>query len=152
MSWFRKKTKIVAYGLISKEIKNKFLTITKDANGALEYSMLVLKLKHLDHFLMWCDARQLDKGDIKNWLNYYENCVPNSDKEEFKIVRVTYELDNVLAILRMFGNCFPIGCSFDTEVERTYFKSIVDDAQKQLKAEKAAAEKTKEEDNSNGNK
>ena len=143
MSIFKKKTKIFAYALISTEIKNKFLTITKDTKEAIEYSMMLLKLKYHEHFGLWCDARNLDKNSEKSWLSYYENSVPAAEKAEFQIIKVAYDIDNLLAILRMFGNCFPLGCSFDTDVEKIYFNAIVEETL-QKKAEEKVKEQAKE--------
>lgn len=131
MGLFNKKTKITAYALISKNVKNKFLTITKNLKEASEYAMLITKLQHHDHFNMWCTFRELDVSDIKNWLDYYENCVTDDEKDELQIIKVKYDLENILAILRMFGSCFPLGCSFETDVERTYFNAILEEASAQ---------------------
>ena len=135
MLFFKKKTKIQAYALVSKEVKNKFLTITKDPKEAEEYAMMLLRIKHYEHFKSWCDLRELDSKDFPNWLKYYTDCVPSTEKQCFQIVKIKYELSNILAILRMFGNCLPLGCSFDTELEYAYFNAIIDEPEQQKQEE-----------------
>ena len=131
MGIFNKDKKIVAYAVITKQIKNKFLTITKNTFEAYEYVMLLLKLQHQCHFDSWCLTRKLDKDNPNNWLVYYENCIEDEEKDNFQIIKIKYHIRDVLAILRMFGNCFPLGCSFDTDVERLYFKTILNDRSSQ---------------------
>lgn len=125
MGIFNRKRKVVAYAVISNNIKNKFLTITKDISSAHEYIMMLLKHQHKTHFEAWCQIRELDVGKSSSWLSYYDDCIDISEKEEFQIIKVKYELENIFAVLRMFGNCIPLGCSFDKEIEEIYFKTVL---------------------------
>lgn len=125
MGIFNKKKQIIVYALISKSIENKFLTISENRLDAYEYAMAFMRLQHQNHFDTWCELRQLDKDDINNWLQYYDMCIEDDEKNNFQVVKVRYNVKDVVTILRMFGNCFPLGCSFDTEIEKEYFKAVL---------------------------
>ena len=54
-------------------------------------------------------------------------------------------------MLRMFGNCFPIGCSFDTELERRYYDNLVKEKNIiEQNTPQVEEEQLEKEDNSNG--
>lgn len=39
----------------------------------------------------------------------------------YEIGTITYSMNDLAAILRMFGGCMPLGCSYETETEQGYF-------------------------------
>jgi len=127
MGIFNRRKQINVYALIHKEFKDKFLTIAKDKDSVYEYAMMFLKLTYQDHYERWCQIKQLDKDDYETWMMYYNECIDEKEKENLQILKVKYDLDNILAILRMFGKCVPLGCSFETQAERDYFRSILVD-------------------------
>lgn len=110
------------YALIHSSHPNNFLTIVSSKNEAREYAQLYIKLKHLDHFIAWSEARDLNPDDIEVWNSYFEKCIQPEEKDEYRVVKIYYEKSNLLAMLRMFCNCAPLGCSFDTNVEYEYVK------------------------------
>lgn len=125
MGIFNKKKQITVYALIHTQVKNKFLTISDNKYDMREYVMALLQIQHQAHFEAWCQLRALDKEDFDNWITYYSSCIPDEEKSSFQAVKIKYNIRDVTAIMRMFGNCFPIGCSFDTEAEHEYFNSII---------------------------
>lgn len=143
MGIFNKNKKIVVYVLANKHIKNKFLTLSDNRSDIVEYLMIFMQLKHKDHFESWCEIRELDKADVNNWFTYYNDCVDIEEKFDFQLLKVKYTVKDIMVIMRMFGNCFPIGCSFEKEAERAYFNFI-------LTKDTINKEDELKEDNSNG--
>lgn len=127
MGIFNKKKQITVYALINTQVKNTFLTISDNKHDMHEYVMALLQIQHQAHFEAWCQLRALDKEDFANWITYYSSCVSDEEKSSFQAIKIKYRLQDVAAIMRMFGNCFPIGCSFDTEAEYEYFDSIINE-------------------------
>ena len=125
MGIFNKKKQITVYALTHTQVKNKFLTISDNKYDMYEYVMALLQIQHQAHFETWCQVRALDKEDFDNWVTYYSSCISDEEKSSFQAIKIKYNLRDVIAIMRMFGNCFPIGCSFDTEAEYEYFSSII---------------------------
>lgn len=114
--------KLRLYALIHSASPNNFLTIVSSKNDAREYAQLYIKLKHIDHFISWSEARDLNPDDLEVWNQYFEKCISPEEKDEYRVVKIYYKKQNILAMLRMFCNCAPLGCSFDTKVEYDYVK------------------------------
>lgn len=151
MGIFNINKKLTVYALVSKQIKNRFLTISDDKTDVYEYAMLLLKLQHQDHFESWCQLRQIEKPDLNAWLRYYATSIDAEEKEDLQVIKVSYHKKDVIAMLRMFGNCFPIGCSFDTELERRYYDNLVKEKNIiEQKTSQVEEEQLAKEDNSNG--
>ena len=112
-----------------------------------EYGYKYLRLKHFDHFKMWCELRSLSIDSEAAWATYFTKVLTYEEKAGYAIAKQTYKLNNLAAVLRMFGGCFPLGCSFDTETEYLYLKTkleaqeealqkIHDNVEKMIKEEK----------------
>ena len=108
--------------LLSKEKKPHFLTITCKKDEAFDFIIKLLKLEKLNHFQMWCELRGLDKDSEKAWNKYFNTCVTREEKQKYAVNKITYKLNDVASIMRMFGGCLPLGCKFDTPSEYEYLK------------------------------
>jgi len=153
MSIFGRNKKVTVFALTSKKVQNKFLTISDDKLNVLEYAMKVLKLEHQDHYDSWCQLKKINGEDPGAWLEYFANCISDEEKGELQIVKVKYKIKDIAAMLRMLGNCYPLGCSFDTILEQEYFNNLINE-KNAIQEAKNQAEKSNilKENNSDGNK
>ncbi len=124
MIWDRHNKKITFFVVQDKENKNpsNFLTVTCTKEDAIEYAYTYLKIQHVEHFKLWCDLRELDYNSKEAWNLYSKKCLTTEDLKRYIIRKITYTFNELTAILRMFGNCPPLGCSFDTPTEYSYLK------------------------------
>lgn len=118
--------KVVAYALYTKNDPDTFLTLTRTKEQAKEYAHTLFRYDHEAHFIQWCSLRDLNEDDPKTWSEYYDTCISDDDKQSYLISKVYYNLDNILSMLRMFGGCIPLGCSFESDMEMDRFIEKVD--------------------------
>ena len=152
MGLFNNEKKIEAYALKSKNVPDKFLTITTTAKEAAEYGTILLMLRHKSHFESWCENNGLDKTRLSSVTSYYHKCISDEEKSEFVITKIKYTLKSVMAALRMLGNCYPIGCSFDLEAENEHFKAVLAEMAMRQIIQAANAPEVKKENIDDGNK
>lgn len=120
---FNKNNKKISFFIVqdNKDSPN-FLTVTCKKEDAVDFAYKYLRVKNFDHFKLWCDLRELDPQSDSAWERYFQTCLTIEEKRKYLIRKVTYKMNDLAAILRMFGGCLPIGCSFDTESEYNYLK------------------------------
>ena len=128
----RKKT-VSFYLVIDQNQSNQILTITSTKKEAIEYGYQFLKIKHYDHYNRWCELKGFSPSSEQAWFRYFMNVLTIEEKSQYAVAKRKYTVDTLAAIMRMFGGCTPLGCSFDTETEYIYLKS-------KLATQEAAAE------------
>lgn len=122
----KKNKKVTFFVVQSIDDCNAFLTIVCDKKDAIEFILKLLKLEKLNHFQAWCNLRNLDPSSDAAWSLYFNTCVPKEDKMKYVIRKIYYKLNDVGAILRMFGGCSPLGCKFDTPQEYDHLKQVLE--------------------------
>ena len=137
--------KIHAYALIDTEKAHKFLTVTTSKLDAKEYLIALLTVLHNEHFISWCELRDFDPESVESWITYYATAIDQAEINKYKIIDVWYSHQDLLAIVRMFGHCFPIGCSFETEAEILYFESLLANAQANFQEQSESEEQSTDE-------
>lgn len=120
------KTQIQIYTVVSKQDLSKFLTLVNTKDQCREFVSNIFKVERREHYLSWCDLKEVDADDASNWECYYNTCVSPVDKNEYLIKPITYQWQEILGIMRMFGGCVPIGSSFDTAMEKLYFQTLME--------------------------
>lgn len=153
----RNNKKISFYVAQDKKNISKFLTLTCTKQEAVDFCYKYMRIQNFNHFKLWCVLRELNVDDENAWKKYYDNVISIEEKKQYIITKITYKLNDVAAILRMFGGCLPVGCSFDTKEEYNYLnyrletqKATKDLAQNLQEAfEKAKEELEKEKDQEN---
>lgn len=108
------------YALMQKSAPNTLLTLCLHKDEAKEYAHTLLREKYLYHFQPWCIRNGYDMDSYYAWNIYFNESVPDYEKDDYVIKKISYKYENVAAMLRMFGGCQPIGCSFDSEAEVDY--------------------------------
>lgn len=114
-----KNKKVYLYAVVKKDNTKNFLTLTSSECDAIEYIKNLLKILNFSHFTAWCRLKEIDVNDDKSWVEYLAVCA-SEQLEEYSIVKVSYLFKDIVAMIRMFGHCIPIGCSFDTPMEKLY--------------------------------
>ena len=153
MLFDNRKKKVEFYAVCERDTPGNFLTITCTKAEAAEYAYQYIKIKNLDHYEMWCNLREYDPASEKAWDEYFEKCISREEKLKYLITKITYKLKDVAAIMRMFGNCPPLGCSFDTQNEYNYLTYKLETqkhAATLVNKLNEAIEKQKEEQTKNG--
>ena len=159
MIFDKHKKKINLFVAQDKDDPSRFLTVTCTKEDAVDFCYKFLRIQKFNHFKLWCDLRKLNVEDESSWDKYYSQCVTIDEKKKFIIRKIRYNFNDVAAIMRMFGGCMPVGCSFDTKTEYDYLnykletqkatKTITDTLQDVFSKAKEELEKTAEE-NTNG--
>jgi hypothetical protein len=110
----------------------RFYTITETIEEAKDYVNRRLYLDNRDHFVGWCNLRNINPDDDSNWEQYLTS-TNNIQFGKYLINKVTYRLKDVALIFRMFNNCIPIGASYEEEVELVNFmQTLSQDKLKEL--------------------
>lgn len=134
---FKKKIKkIPLYVLISDDHPGIFLTFTNEKSEATEYAFNYLIYKNFSHFKSWCELRDINFEDPKSAEEYFSTVIDQEEKNKYKVLKIDYAINDMVSILRMFGGCIPLGCSFDRPAEIQYFndnlkqKGVMEDVDK----------------------
>lgn len=120
--WDKNNKKVILYTAFEISNPQQILTITPNKEDALDYILKFLRIKHFDHFKMWCELRGLDVSTENAWLEYFNSCIDNQERRQYAVAKRKYTLNQVAAIMRMFGGCMPLGCTFDTPAEYNYLR------------------------------
>lgn len=132
------KKKIHFYAVMKKsDTEKKIYTLTTSVEDAIEYAESMIQLEHFEHYSSWCKSRNLDLNDLAAWDIYYADCVDEQEKFDYIITRVSYTGSYVASMLRMFANCIPLGCSYESDAEIEKYKSEVDTQEQMLKLQDA---------------
>lgn len=122
--WFQNKKKITLFTVQKVENLDNLLTVTTSKKQAIEFAHKNLKAEHLDHYTRWCDLHNQDADSKEAWDTYFEDCISIEEKSSYYVIPIVYDAEQVAAIIRMFTECRPIGCSFDLPLESAYFEDL----------------------------
>ena len=122
---FGRKKKFVFYAVKNTDDMNQILTLTETKDQAMEFGYKYLRMKHFDHFKMWCELRNLDVTDIESWDSYFVTVLPYEEKAKYVIIKKIYTHDEMAAFMRMFLRCAPIGCDYENDQELLYFQQLM---------------------------
>jgi hypothetical protein len=99
-----------------------FLTVTDKKSLCEEYINRRLFIENKEHYIKWCDLREVDHKDINNW-EWYSSHGGNVDFSKYIISKIKYKIADVAMVFRMFNGCTPIGTSYEESSEINYFLS-----------------------------
>ena len=105
------------------QVPHKFLTIVTTTEECLEYIDMLEYEDHYEHYISWCDQRGLNPEEEYSWEAYRE--IVLGDDCDYAMFEIKLVWEDILAFLRMFQGCVPLGCSFDRIIETVYFSSQV---------------------------
>lgn len=112
--------RITLYGLVTTESPKIYLTIVARKQQAIEYAKRLLLLDHQSHFTQWCSYRNLACTDLNAANQYFRDCITDSEKKSFKVVKIKLNNQGIATSLRMFSGNIPLGCSYESPIEYEY--------------------------------
>ena len=98
----------------------RFYTVSYNLEDCNEYIECKLYDDNESHYLQWCALRNLQPQDTYSWDKYFDTVL--YDNIPYKVIKMQVFFSDLLALVRLFEHCQPIGCSFDREVEKLYYK------------------------------
>ena len=90
-----------------------------------------MKTKNFDHFKSWCELRELDFKEPLSW-ELYKNFV-RMDLSGYRIRKFKFDKKELASILRMNYGCVPLGCSYESEMEKIILINTIFDSVKKDK-------------------
>lgn len=118
-----KNSKITVYGLAKAETPNIYLTFVLRKQDLNEYLKKFILLEHFEHYRIWCTWNQHDICSKASEQLYFDTCIDPKELNTYIVKKLRYKLEDIVGILRMFGNCLPLECSFELPYEDAYFKA-----------------------------
>ena len=136
---FRKK--VYLYLVYKNEDDSSLVTVLEKEYQIDEFIHRNILVHNYKHFKAWCDLRQLDYTKLESENAYVNNFLDTATEEDLKkytyiIKKVYYTKTALASILRMFNGCFPLGCSYETEVEVAYVNVLFEEVEKVKQKEK----------------
>lgn len=105
------------------KVPHKYLTLTTTPEECLEFIDTLEYEDHREHYIAWCEQRNLNFKEDESWRMYQE--IVLGDTCDYAIFELKITWEDVIAFLRMFQGCVPLGCSFDRTIEKVYFASQI---------------------------
>lgn len=100
------------------------LSIAVSKDDLVEYAHIWLRNYLIDEYIQWADDEDLDWEEWATWNLYFDTEVSQTLKDRLKVQKMKFKASDIAAMLRMFGSCKPIGCSFETHLEDAYFDNL----------------------------
>ena len=118
--------KIKVYAVVKtckdkKEMMDNIYTIVKNKKQANEYILCSFYNEYFSPFSYWCE---LHNQDVKNMDVFRAFMITRYDKEElnkYTVITIKYTLDQLCALIRTLAEFYPMGTSYETEVEINQF-------------------------------
>lgn len=118
--------KVKIYALVMRNKPKDFITFCIDEDQCREYLMYLLTWQRFEHYKNWCDICEIDYMKKSSREYYYSTVISDDDKNGYAILPLTFLQKDILAIIRMFSNCVPLGASFELPEELIKFKTAVE--------------------------
>lgn len=136
---FRKK--VYLYLVYKNEDDSSLVTVLEKEYQINEFINRNILVHNYKHFKAWCELRKIDYTKVESENAYIDNFFNTATEEDLKkytyIIKKAYYTKTALAsILRMFNGCFPLGCSYETEVEIAYANVLFEEVEKVKQKEK----------------
>ena len=101
----------------------KYYTLTYTKEDCEEYIDCKLYDDNEEHYQQWCNLRNLNSYEENSWNEYYNTVL--YDKNPYAIIKMQIMFSDLLAMVRLFEGCHPIGCSFDKKLELMYYNEDI---------------------------
>lgn len=93
----------------------KFYTIATKYSNCFDYLVKLTCLENKDHYNQWCEIHNLNNNDELSSLEYVKAV---GLSKNYSILKVFYSLEDIAIWLRLVNSCIPIGCSYESPIER----------------------------------
>ena len=138
----KRNPKVVVFTVAPKSDPNNVFTIVRTKDEAFEYVDRKLQADNWSHFNMWCGCHGMNSHTKEAWEAYRRVTLSPEDYRRYQVAKLKIPLSKVVAIMRGFFECVPLGCSFDDPLELgTLLKAVgpevAEKIQKELEKEEA---------------
>jgi hypothetical protein len=99
-------------------------SVTATIDEATEYIKTKLVLDNFEHFKLWAELHNKEITNKESWVEYFNDVISPENKTKYIISRYKYTIQSIASILRMFNSCPPVGASYETATELSYFKNL----------------------------
>ena len=124
MGLFGKKN-IAFWCVIDKDDESHFYTFTNTYAEASEYLMKLYVFKdRYEHFSQWCEFHNKDCNKLQDIAEYIMDLEVNLF-DNYKINKIEYSPRNLASLFRIYNNCVPLDCSFETDFEQQNYLELV---------------------------
>ena len=80
-----------------------YLSLTEEE--AIEACFRILYIKHIDHYSLWCELREMKMGiGEDSWPKYVQDVLGGHEKaflDEFKVIRSSYTYAEIISMIRL---------------------------------------------------
>lgn len=123
--------------------KKMVLSFTPTKAEAEEYICNRCCLDNKGHYDAWCELHNHDPKELATKRLYTTTIATNVKKYRYK--QCTYDLNHIATIYRIGFGCYPLGCSFDSDLEYMVLmqkanKDVLDKVVSKLKKENKSKE------------
>ena len=131
------KKQICLYLVYKNDNSNTLVTILSEMSELGEFINRSIIATNFAHYKAWCKLRGLDYQDPAAEENYVINFLDSAEEETlnkytYMVKKATYPKKTVASILRMFNECIPLGCSYESEMEQLYGNLLYESLQKMI--------------------
>lgn len=118
-------SKITLFTVLLRSDPRVSFTLTQTKNDAVEYINKKVRRDHWDHFSMWCEYHNHKVDSAEAWQEYKYTVLSKEDFIKYQIKKLKFPLSKILAIMRIYFEYLPLGCSFDDPMElETILKAV----------------------------
>lgn len=131
--------KVKLYSLLRiVEGKECYLTFTKNKKQCYEYMDRIIFIIHRDYFTRRAECHDFKAGSYEESQEAWSEFKSISDEyiktvKSFYIRKLTYNLDGIACMMRMYANVVPVGASYETEQEfAARYTNLSDEKKKEI--------------------
>lgn len=116
------KKKILLYAVLNASItsdnfsEDNILSYAPTLKDANEYVSRRVFYDCKEHYIIWCQFRNLDDRDENSWRQYYAT-LSDEEKGKYYIAKLKYSIDDIALLFRLFNECIPVGASYEKPIE-----------------------------------
>lgn len=131
------KKQIPLYLVYKNDNSNTLVTVLSEMDELGEFINKSIIATNFAHYKAWCNLRSLDYQEPTAEENYIINFLNTADEETlnkytYVVKKVIYPKKALASILRMFNDCIPLGCSYESEMEQLYGSLLCESLQKMV--------------------
>ena len=118
--------KIKVYAVVKtcenrEEMMNNIYTIVKTKKQANEYILFSFYNEYFSPFSYWCELHNQNVKDLDVFRSFMFTRYDEEEINKYTVIPITYALDQLCALIRTLAEFYPMGTSYETEVEVQQF-------------------------------
>lgn len=100
----------------------RFYTVTTKYSDCYDYLVRLTCVEKSSHYIHWCELQGKDSSSEMSAIDYVELM---GISQNYCIMKVFYSLNDIAVWLRFANHCTPLGCRYETDLEREAFLSLL---------------------------